>query len=171
LKSIRASGRQQTGSRIPNSRSTEVANFYGKEGVDNGVVVQGTSEEVAGMAQTSGRTTTISINIAALNAAAPRFPGFSTQDLVNDTTLHEGSHGLDQRNRMRGGKSPMTSSKRELLSGELRAYRAEASYHQSMQSNSPWGLWTKDGGRNDALIEDQARQSVDESCSRGTCTP
>lgn len=171
LKSIRASGRQQTGSRIPNSRSTEIANFYGKEGVDNGVMVQGTSEQVAGMAKTSGNTTTISINLAALQDATPRFTGFSTQDLVNDTTLHEGSHGLDQRLRMKSGRPTMTTSRRELMSGELRAYRAEAAYHQSMQSSSPWGLWTPDGGRDNTLIQSEAAQSVKESCGRGSCSP
>lgn len=171
LKSIRDSGRLQTGSRIPDARSTEIASFYGKEGVDNGVVVEETSEQLAGMARTIGSTTTISINLAALKDATPRFTGFSTQDLLDDTTLHEGSHGLDQRLRMKSGRPAMTASRRELMSGELRAYKAEAAYHQSRQSSSPWGLWSPEGGRDNALIQKEAAQSVDESCSRGRCSP
>lgn len=65
----------------------------------------------------------------------------------------------------------MVGSRRSLLQGELRAYRAEAAYHESLQLRSPWGLWEVGTGRDEGAIQSQAKGSVKTSCQNGACTP
>lgn len=169
LRNIRSSAKAQTGTRIANSRSAEVSRFYGKEGVENGVVVQDTSINAYGKAETSGSVTTISFNVAAMEQMST--PETSAQRIFTSTALHEGSHGLDQRSRLQAGLAPMTRSRTTLLQGEKRAYRAEAAYHESLGTRSPWGLWEVESGRNDGLINEESRKSVETTCEIGRCTP
>lgn len=169
LKSIRSSARAQTGTRIPDSRSSEVARFYGKEGVDNGVEIRNTSINAYGKAETAGNTSTISFNPAAMQRMSG--PDTTVQSIFDATALHEGSHGVDQRGRLGKGLAPMTSSRAALLQGELRAYRGEAAYHQSLGVRSPWGLWEVETGRDNPTINDEARNSVNTTCEIGKCTP
>lgn len=169
LASIRKSATAQTGTRIKDSRSAEVARFYGKDGTENGVEINDTSINAYGKAETAGSVTTVSFNLNAMKQMST--PETSTQNIFNATALHEGSHGLDQRNRLRAGLSPMTRSRATLLQGEKKAYQAEAAYHESLQVRSPWGLWEVGSGRNDEFINEEAKKSVETTCGLGRCTP
>lgn len=62
-------------------------------------------------------------------------------------------------------------SRRSLLQGELRGYRAEAAYHESLQLRFPWGRWKIGTGRDEDAIQSQAKGSVKTSCQNGACTP
>lgn len=170
LKSIKQSAKQQTGTRIRDSRSSQVANFYGAEGVDNGVVVNERSGSFYGIAETSGRTTTVGFNMQAMASMASGVSGVRTQDILNATVLHEGSHGIDQRQRLIQGLPSMTASRSLLRAGEVRAYRAEAAYHESLQARSPWGYWEPGTGRDEMTIQREADSSVTASCGIGKCT-
>ncbi|WP_254460905.1 RHS repeat-associated core domain-containing protein [Xanthomonas sacchari] len=169
LRSIAQSARAQTGTLIKDARSAAVANFYGKEGVDNGVAVNDTDIEAYGKAETIGSTTTVSFNMSAIKSMSDR--DTSAQNILDATALHEGSHGVDQRERLKRGLDPMTNSRKELLRGEYRAYRAEAAYHESLQVRSPWGFWEPGTGRNESDISEQAKASVETTCNLGKCEP
>ncbi|WP_161961561.1 MULTISPECIES: RHS repeat domain-containing protein [Xanthomonas] len=171
LEKISGSGNKQIGSNIRSGRSEAVSKFYGKEGVDNGVVVQNGALGSAGNALTLNGKTTISVNFTGLKSASKNFIGFSYQDLIDSTVIHEGSHGYDQRMRENNGFKAMTRSRHEFLQGERRAYRAEAAFYNSLNANSPWGLWTISGGTNNSEIESQAMQSVNTTCASGRCVP
>ncbi|MDG2524199.1 RHS repeat-associated core domain-containing protein [Stenotrophomonas sp. HITSZ_GD] len=168
---IRASAKAQTGSHISNGRSSEIAKFLGKEGDENGVTIQDGASGSAGNSVTEGGATTISINFSGLEKASRDFKGFSYQDLIDSTLIHEGSHGYDQSMRAKNGFKAMTRSRQGLLQGERRAYKAEAAFYQSLQVASPWGLWTPENGRDGKYIEQQAHESVKISCSNGGCEP
>lgn len=104
LRSIKQSAKEQTGTRISDSRSVAIAKFYGSEGVDNGVEVRETSMDAYGTAVTNGSLTTVSFNMAAMKSMSNRET--SAQSILNSTALHEGSHGLDQRDRLSKGMPP-----------------------------------------------------------------
>lgn len=169
LRSIKKSARAQTGTRIKDARSSAVANFYGKEGLDNGVIVNNTNIEAYGKAETIDSTTTVSFNMSAIKSMSDR--NTSAQSILDATALHEGSHGVDQRERLKRGIDPMTNSRKELLRGEYRAYRAEAAYHEALQTRSPWGFWEPGTGRNESEISEQAKASVETTCNLGKCAP
>lgn len=171
VRKIRSSAEAQTGSRIPNGRSAQVAIFLGKEDDGNGVTIQDGAAGSAGNAITEGGSTKISINFSGLKAASSQFKGFNYQDLVDSTVIHEGSHGYDQSMRLKNGFTAMTRSRHQFIQGERRAYKAEAAFYESLQTASPWGLWTPGGGRDNDYIEQQVNESVKITCSIGRCKP
>lgn len=169
-RSVRSSGSRSLSQRY---NIAAVRRFYGEEGDKNGVVVQDDPNlNAAGTALTSNGATTVSVNFSALKAAVPRFKGSSYQDLVSSTVIHEGSHGVDQRRREEKGIDPMTNSRTEFMLGELRAYRVEGLFFRGLGQDSPWLLWTRKGGLNEANINFQANDSVQQTCGPGSnCDP
>lgn len=143
-----------------------IARFYGKEGDNNGVVIRAgqggaTAETVNGITEI-----TVDFNFLAFNV--DKYPAGTTySDLEAATLFHEGSHGFDQKMRVKQGLPAMVSSRADRLKGERVAYWREALFFQGMGVNSPWRLWTVKGGMSPFEIETQAQESLRIQCEAG----
>lgn len=141
-----------------------VLNFYGKEGVDNGVTVRVGAALGVGGTSTEGNRTTVSID---LGAEAQQTGGRATalfRPEVASTIAHEGRHGIDQR------RDGMPTARGMEKATELRAAKTEAYVWQGLRVDALWGTWTRAGGFDPAAIEREAETSTQIWCgAAGIC--
>lgn len=148
-----------------------VLDFYGEEGVDNGVTVQdGDLEEgTLGTAGTydeagspGGLRTIVTIDFKQIDELAAKL-GFSS-DLLNASSLiHEGDHGVVGRGE---GYDPYSRDSLNVL--EVRAYTLEARFFQAKGSD-PYQLLNSDGSIDYSAVGRAADGSVEAYCSRESC--
>jgi len=143
--------------------------FYGDEGKRNGVKVSFTTDKsVVANTGTAGfwifKTTTVTMNLGNIAAIVAAHPGSTVGAENAATAVHEGTHGIDERNGV-----PLRTRPDE-LGFERRAYDAQAYVNQGLGVDSAWGMWTTLGGFNPARIEAAAQASTDEWCKDG-CPP
>ncbi|MBN8225089.1 MAG: hypothetical protein J0L89_09775 [Xanthomonadales bacterium] len=146
-----------------------IARLYGKEGVDNGVVVELVSGNFAGTAETKDGTTSVSINFQGISSITKGMGSAVTQSMIDATVVHEGSHGFEQKMHARNGIDPMKTTLQGRFNEEMRAYRAEAIFSRGINEDSLWGYWTKGGGINEEEIKKSAMGSVRNACGAGGC--
>lgn len=142
------------GTRIP-----RISIFLGKEGQENGVVIRAGAEKALGTAETRNGVTTLSIN----------FRGANSVDKVSSVITHEASHGIDQRARERQGLEPMMTSRTDLNISELNANLSEAHLFKTLGRDSPYRMWTTEGGINHDKINSDADKSVNSVCAETNC--
>lgn len=123
----------------------------------------------AALTPTYGTELTIDFNHLSMMVDKGQFPGFSYADVEISVLFHEGSHGFDQRQRLKAGMNPMVSKKADRLFGEQVAYAQEALLFKGLGVPSPWGLWTPQEGFNLERIQSEAEESLRQQCRSGGC--
>jgi len=144
------------------SSNAQIRDFYGAEGQKNGVVISNLdSADSVGGTSTQNGVTTVKVNFS-------RIIGI---DRLASVTGHEGTHGIEQRQREKNGLAPQSNSRTELTLSEQRAGANEARLFQTLGRDSPYGLYTIKDGFNWDAINEQADQSVRQICGKIKCEP
>jgi RHS repeat-associated protein len=149
---------------------TGVIEFLGEEGDGNGVVIKATTGSRAGSWLTLASGGVLRINFNSLNAWGKR-----SDFMVAATMGHEGWHGWWNKLSIAAqswdpwGRSWSTLSER-------RAGITEGVFAQGLGLDHPQGFWTRKGGFNMKLIDEQAERSVESMCRESarsgiTCGP
>ncbi len=144
-------------------RIQAILDFYGEEGVENGVEVRFGATESGAPAQADyepGRRRFFGLGPRRDGTSVLTFDLSQTGRSGNLGTViaHEGSHGVDQQ--ALGGQIPLTST----LASEFRASLAQATAGQALGVETNYRLWTRAGGYNRREIVGLALRSAARRC-------
>lgn len=144
-------------------RLTAVGDMFGSAGEDNGVKIRIRDASRLGGARTSGRKTTITISIKAIeNQVSQGGPLQNLRFEIAGIVAHEGDHALTQRG------NGMPKNRADAEEGERSAYRSQAQTHRGLgYRTSNYGLWLPGAGINESQVEKMTQTSVDDWCAQG----
>ena len=137
------------------SRIAQVSAMLGQKG-DKGVVISGNLNDPKnlGEAKVENGVVKIGLNFDALKDGAR----------LGSVTMHEGSHGVDQKDR-RLAEGFAVWSRTTFNISELNAGKAQADMFKALGMNEPYGLYSTKTGVNWDAINKQADRSVEQICA------
>lgn len=146
------------------SRVAQVNSFLGKPGEKNGVVISGNLAKPTNLGEATRVGNEIHIGL--------NFKALSSTDRLGSVTMHEGSHGVDQRDDAKAEQILVVMSRSALNATELTASAAQAQMFQNLGRAEPMGLYSPTTGVNWDAINSQADTSVNQVCKTASgCNP
>jgi RHS repeat-associated protein len=114
---------------------TAIVNFYGKEGVANGVNVGfGSANNNNAITETKGKETNITFNLKNIGETGQN-KGTTPRVETAATVAHEGQHGID------GQFFGRTINREEWRSREYSAFTSQSYVNEAFNKTSPYGVW------------------------------